>query len=105
VRDALVEVLDAMEDVDGADFEFFEESLFDERGFVPQRGGAALEQVAFVASVARGLLVRMGAIFDERGVSRCFRTAHGSRRQARMPRTTTPILSSGPSMPHPRRRR
>ena len=67
VRDALVEVLDAIEDVDGADFEFFEGSLLDDRGFLPSRGGSALEQVAFVASVARGLLVRMGAVFDERG--------------------------------------
>jgi hypothetical protein len=67
VRDALVEVLDAVADVDGADFAFFEESLLDERGFLPPRGGSALEQVGFVASVARGLLARMGAVFDERG--------------------------------------
>src|SRR3974390_852128 len=69
VRDALVEVLDAIGDVDGADFAFFEESLLDERGFLPSRGGAPLEQVAFVASVARGLLARMGAVFEERGVA------------------------------------
>jgi hypothetical protein len=69
VRDALVEVLDAIADVDGPDFDFFEGALFDENGFVPQRGGAALEQVAFVGSVARGLLVRMGAVFDERGAA------------------------------------
>jgi hypothetical protein len=67
VRDALVEVLEAIADVDGADFDFFEASLLDESGFLPQRGGAALEQVAFAGSVARGLLVRMGAVFDERG--------------------------------------
>jgi hypothetical protein len=67
VRDALVEVLDAIADVDGPDFDFFEGSLLDESGFVPQRGGAALEQVAFVGRVARGLLARMGAAFDERG--------------------------------------
>jgi hypothetical protein len=67
VRDALVEVLDAIADVDGADFEFFESSLLDDRGFLPPQGGSALEQVGFVASVARGLLVRMGAVFDERG--------------------------------------
>jgi hypothetical protein len=67
VRDALVELLDAIADVDGADFEFFEGSLLDERGFLPPHGGTALEQVAFVASVARGLLARMGVAFDERG--------------------------------------
>jgi hypothetical protein len=67
VRDVLVELLEAIADVDGADFEFFEGSLFDERGFLPPPGGSPLEQVAFVASVARGLLVRMGAVFDERG--------------------------------------
>jgi hypothetical protein len=66
-RDALVEVLDAIADFDGADFEFFESSLLDERGFLPPAGGAALDQVAFVVSVVRGLLVRMGAVFDERG--------------------------------------
>jgi len=67
VRDALVEVLEAIGDVDGADFELFETSLLDERGFLPSPGGAVLEQVAFVASVARGLLIRMGAVLDERG--------------------------------------
>jgi hypothetical protein len=77
VRDALVEVLDAIADVDGPDFDFFEGSLLDERGVVPQRGGAALEQIAFVASVARGLLVRMGAVFDERGAATLL--AYGTR--------------------------
>ena len=67
VREALVEVLDAIADVDGADFEFFEGSLLDERGFLPSRGGSVLEQVAFVASVARGLLARMGGLYDEHG--------------------------------------
>jgi hypothetical protein len=67
VRDALVEVLEAIADVDGADFAFFEASLLDGRGFLPPRGGSALDQVTFVASLARGLLVRMGAIFDEQG--------------------------------------
>jgi hypothetical protein len=64
VRNALVEVLDAIAEVDGADFEFFERSLLGERGLLPSPGGAVLEQVA---SVARGLLARMGAVFDERG--------------------------------------
>jgi hypothetical protein len=67
VRDALVEVLEAIANVDGTDFAFFEESLLDERGFLPPAGGAVLEQVAFVVSVVRGLLVRMGVVFDERG--------------------------------------
>jgi hypothetical protein len=39
----------------------------DERRFVPPRGGNALEQVAFVASVARGLVARMGGVVDDRG--------------------------------------
>jgi hypothetical protein len=31
--------------------------------------GAALEQISFVASVARGLLARMGAVYDEHGIA------------------------------------
>jgi hypothetical protein len=39
----------------------------DSKHVLPVRGGAVAEQLAFVQDVARGVLGRMGAVYDEGG--------------------------------------
>jgi hypothetical protein len=67
LRDALVELLELIADVDDADLEFFEAALVDERGRLPPKAGSAGEQFVFVRSVLGGVLGRLGALVDVAG--------------------------------------
>ncbi len=67
LRDALVQILELSGDVDAADLEFFEAALVDDRGARPPAAGSAGEQVAFVQSILRGVLARLGAFVDDAG--------------------------------------
>jgi hypothetical protein len=67
LRDGLVYLLEHIADVDAADLEFFEAALVDERKQLPPQAGSVGEQFAFVRSILRGVLGRLGALVDEAG--------------------------------------
>lgn len=67
LRDGLVQTLELIAEVDGADLEFFETALVDERKMLPTRTGPVGEQFDFVRSILTGVLGRLGALFDNGG--------------------------------------
>jgi hypothetical protein len=67
LREAILQLLELMADVDGRDLEFFESALVDERKLLPPRAGSPAEQFVLGQSILRALVGRLGALFDEMG--------------------------------------